>query len=907
LESVESFLSKVATATHHLPPLETLVILPTQRACYDYKQLLGNKAEAPLLLPSVVPIGNLLEKLNAPPVADDITLLVTLHQTYSELHRIIPFRDFIPFGEQVLDTFNEIDRQLVDASALFQQLLDLKRIDEAFSGDEEEQYEQFKRFWSSFLNTPHTPLQTNFLKYWEELGPLYTAYRKRLEQEGFTYEGLAWKIVSETVEKQAYFSAFKHLVFAGFYALNTTEEVLFEKLTKRLNLLVYKDADRLYTENQRHEAGRYFKRGLLSSKELPWTGDHFSVPKERYEVIGCNGVYATSLQLCNDIQIHYTQNPKARLAVVLTDESLLFPLLQCGNKLGLPLNPSMGFSLSLHPVFNLLKLVAQCRPIGQHEINEVLVERCLTVFLEEPIVRDNHREKDLSRLSESIRSWLGIVPESPDNEGVLLLDFLHALTFDKNEWMFTLHSHMLLHTEAAVERLGTCADIPDSPSWWELLIRQLKSVRISFETSPEGIPVMGFLETRVLDFDSVFIATLNEGTLPSSAVSSSLIPYALRKAYRLPCREEQQAVTAYHFYRLLQRAQNIHLYYNVQLNSMGAGEKSRYLYQLNLDVIRKYPPLSVRYLNQSPKINPPGSGAFEITKTAEILDKIVSKYIDTPENRDKKLGLSATVLRMYSECSMKFYLSKVAGLRNDKTPDYIDKPTFGTILHRAMELAYPINTLLTKEYIQLRINNIDELLETAIQDTYGRNTQYGHDYLMKGVLKKLIKNIMDLDMRQPGFTLEGSEVELNTSLDLPNGTRLLLKGNIDRLERRGGYLNIIDYKTGNDKIRDKPPEKLLEKSEDKTEFQLLFYALLIRKTKGLHETIRSGIMKLKSNEQIYLNEGEAVTSEQLESFEQLITGLITELLDPAVPFRMTADSKPCTYCDFNVLCQRKSA
>ncbi|MFN9959524.1 MAG: hypothetical protein ACK55I_41065, partial [bacterium] len=158
----------------------------------------------------------------APPVADDITLLVTLHQTYSELHRIIPFRDFIPFGEQVLDTFNEIDRQLVDASALFQQLLDLKRIDEAFSGDEEEQYEQFKRFWSSFLNTPHTPLQTNFLKYWEELGPLYTAYRKRLEQEGFTYEGLAWKIVSETVEKQAYFSAFKHLVFAGFYALNTT-------------------------------------------------------------------------------------------------------------------------------------------------------------------------------------------------------------------------------------------------------------------------------------------------------------------------------------------------------------------------------------------------------------------------------------------------------------------------------------------------------------------------------------------------------------------------------------------------------------------------------------------------------------------------------------------------------------
>ncbi|MFM9056685.1 MAG: PD-(D/E)XK nuclease family protein [Bacteroidota bacterium] len=466
---------------------------------------------------------------------------------------------------------------------------------------------------------------------------------------------------------------------------------------------------------------------------------------------------------------------------------------------------------------------------------------------------------------------------------------------------------MLLHTEAAVERLRTCDGIPDSQSWWELLIRQLQSVRISFETSPEGIPVMGFLETRVLDFNSVFIATLNEGTLPSSAVSSSLIPYALRKAYRLPCREEQQAVTAYHFYRLLQRAQKIQLYYNVQLNSMGAGEKSRYLYQLNLDVIRKNPPAVARYLSQSPKINPPANAAFEIPKKPEILDKIRSKYLDSPENRDKKQGLSASVLRTYIDCPMKFYLSKVAGLRNDQSPDHIDKPTFGNILHRAMELAYPVNTVLSKEFIELRKKSIDELLETALRDKYGRNTQYGHDYLMKGVLKRLIKKIMEHDSKNPGFTLEGTEVELNTSLELPNGARILLKGNIDRLERRGNCLDIIDYKTGNDKISNKPPEKLIEKNENKTDFQLFFYAMLVRKTRGTHETIRSGIMKLKTKELLFLNKEEPVTNEQLDSFEQGIIQLVSELLDPDVPFRMTTDSKPCTYCDFNVLCQRKSA
>ncbi|MBK7967088.1 MAG: hypothetical protein IPK10_18655 [Bacteroidetes bacterium] len=37
------------------------------------------------------------------------------------------------------------------------------------------------------------------------------------------------------------------------------------------------------------------------------------------------------------------------------------------------------------------------------------------------------------------------------------------------------------------------------------------------------------METRILDFEHVYIAPLNEGSLPSVAASKSLIPYSLRK------------------------------------------------------------------------------------------------------------------------------------------------------------------------------------------------------------------------------------------------------------------------------------------------------------------------------------------------------------------------------------------
>ena len=96
----------------------------------------------------------------------------------------------------------------------------------------------------------------------------------------------------------------------------------------------------------------------------------------------------------------------------------------------------------------------------------------------------------------------------------------------------------------------------------------------------KGLQVMGVLETRNLDYKNVFILSLNEGAFPSSANKGSYIPFNIRKAYGLPTVEHQDAMYAYLFYRVLQRAENVMLFYNSETDVLGQGEMSRYLQQL---------------------------------------------------------------------------------------------------------------------------------------------------------------------------------------------------------------------------------------------------------------------------------------------------------------------------------------
>ena len=74
---------------------------------------------------------------------------------------------------------------------------------------------------------------------------------------------------------------------------------------------------------------------------------------------------------------------------------------------------------------------------------------------------------------------------------------------------------------------------------------------------------MGVLETRNLDFRNlIMLSPSTKGNCPKPGGDSSFIPYNLRKAFGMTTIEHKNAVYAYYFYRLIQRAENVTLLYN---------------------------------------------------------------------------------------------------------------------------------------------------------------------------------------------------------------------------------------------------------------------------------------------------------------------------------------------------------
>jgi hypothetical protein len=112
--------------------------------------------------------------------------------------------------------------------------------------------------------------------------------------------------------------------------------------------------------------------------------------------------------------------------------------------------------------------------------------------------------------------------------------------------------------------------------------------QVDFYGEPlEGLQVMGMLETRTLDFKRVIITSMNEGILPTGKSQNSFIPFDLKRGFGMPTYDEKDAIYAYHFYRLLQRAEEVWLIYDSDTQGVGLKEKSRFIFQVEQELAKE--------------------------------------------------------------------------------------------------------------------------------------------------------------------------------------------------------------------------------------------------------------------------------------------------------------------------------
>ncbi|MEI9920625.1 MAG: PD-(D/E)XK nuclease family protein [Bacteroidota bacterium] len=928
-------------------------IFPNKRAALYFEKYLSSEIKRPLWAPAMYSIEEFFKKNSDLREPDKLTLIFRLYQVYtSVLKNNESFDRFYFWGEMLLRDFDEIDKYLVDATQLFKDLSKIKELDETFDYLTDEQKLFLKEFWMHFSENPSIT-KDEFLIMWKKLPKVYSEFTKALRKESLGYEGMIHRDVAESLSKKIPTSLKNSkLIFAGFNALTKAEEKVISALVAN-GAKIYWDADQYYVENDLQEAGQ-FMREYRKHEHLSATFDgplpkHFLESPKKISLTAVPQRIGQAKLAGLEISAILKQLPKddlpaelSKTVIVLPDESMLLPMMHSLPDELLDINVTMGFPLRDTPLFNLLDQVIEMQvkkrtsPVtratgfNHREVNAILGHAYFLALAEHEA---QHRITDIvrnNRVYVPIEELLGEDPifatffkpvDSAQATDYLLelVEHLGSRLTDKKsfdrEYAYHFHQH--------ISRLHTIFSVSEkAPDWrgFQKLFRQVMMMqKIPFTGEPlRGLQIMGVLETRNLDFDNVIILSLNEGQLPSPPRQGSYVPHAIRRAYALPTWDHQDAIYAYLFYRLLQRASNISFYYSTEPDIIGNGEMSRYLQQV---IIESKLPIEKRVLHNPIHVH--AIHPIVVDKTAKVM-QLLDKFVnETPEMR----SLSPSSLNDYIECSLRFYLKQVAQMKEaDEVEEEVDARVLGSILHDVAfwlygELRDKRNGLVNAEDLSVSDEQIDRLIDRAFREFYHMKEDEpvvyeGKRIVVKEIVKTFLRKVLERDSEHAPFEIRMLEEDFNEKIDLPSGKRVRVGGKIDRADATRGTVRIVDYKTGVDELKFDNIVSLFdgESKHNKAAFQTILYAYVY----FLHhnsptEKIQPGLMNRNSLFGKDFKFGLKVGNDRepmedvkpmLQEFGQRLHDVVGEIFNPFIPFKQTSNTKSCMYCLYKSLCRR---
>lgn len=922
-----SFLSKLAkellsnnsTSLHNIN-----IVLPNKRAKIFLIEELKKQSSTTFLAPKIISIEMLIEEIAQLRTLDNIELLFEFYIVYldtTEKSKQQDFEKFSSWAVTLIQDFNEIDRYLINQNEIFSYLFDIERI----------------KHWTPNVNN-QSKLIENHLDFWKLMPFYYQKFSEHLLNKKVGYQGLLYRKASENCLDFAKKSEDKTFVFAGFNALNASEETIIKCLLEHNKASVFWDIDAVFLKDEFHDAGLFLRRIKNSWKHFEthpfnWITDAFSNDK-KIEVIGTPKSIGQAKIAGKIIEkIVFENKSLENTALVLSEENILIPIL---NALPIEvenLNITMGYPSKNNPaqilIYKLfqLHLNAQNRNKKQSvfyykEVLEILNNPLIVSSIQANEVVKIIKNSNLTFITSNRLSELFSKYDLSSNELVQhlffdwnvsvneILEKLKAILIyikthlsNQNEqdkvtkaFVFSIYNVILKITNY----FETYNKIENLEILFTIYKQVIDQAQVSFEGEPlKGLQIMGILESRVLDFENVIITSLNEGKLPGGKSNNSFIPYDVKLEKGLPTYKERDAIFTYHFYRLLQRAKNIYLLYNTHSEGIDAGEKSRFITQLEIEHLPNHNFKKVFYNAIKPDtIYQP----IEVIKTQPILDRL--EEIATIK------GFSPSSLTNYLRNPIQFYYQRILGVReNEEVEENVAANTLGTIIHEVLEKMYaPFegkNIQIQLSDIEIMIQNIEAItLEKFIEVYKEGEIKKGKNLIAFEVAKRNIYNFLIQEKQH----IENGDELFILSLEKPHETifehpnlpyPVKISGKVDRIELRNNTIRIIDYKTGKveaNKLKINTFEGLtLDLANDKI-IQLLCYALMFQTNplKGNYN-VEVGIFSFKNMKAGFLpftfGKGRGVVSETiittefLENFKEELVILIQEILNPAISFK----------------------
>ena len=864
---------------------DTLIVLPNKRARRMLQKELAAGISQPCFSPTIFSIDEFIHKLSDYTLCDDIELLHILFQAYQQFEhaKSEKLASFLSWAETFIHDISEIDMQLADASKIFGNLSDIKELETVFGRE------------------TLSPNQQRYLKFYGSLHELYRNFNSFLDEEKLAYEGKIYKDVAEHLLDYAQKFKFKRYIFAGFQTLSPSEMAMAQYYHQEHQAEFYFDIDDFYRSN--YTPFISILQNKLKINDLQWIhNDYASIPKEIFFVGASKSMNQIFYAIEQLNRIEQEEGSLNNTVLVFSDEKLLIPFIHCYDCS--KANLTMGYPLAATPAYALLAALISCARNGQRfqsmqQQDEMLYyHRDVFSFFRNPLIVNylfnntkQHEDfiKDLLALNSIFYPHQALqfptvgtinAPEFPDLSGNPTDILQSVITFFE-----LLQSHCIQAGTSAFDQhcLGMIidglqealtylqyfqTDTTDLESTIFIINHLIQRNSIPLKGNPsEGLQIMGLLETRTLDFKNVIMLSVNEGTLPAGRSSNSLILHEVKRYFDLPTYQEKDTVYGYHFFRLLQRAEQIHLLYNTDSDTSLA-EKSRFLKQLDFEVnaqhlnnIRLHElilPTMVSSEHQSKE--------FSIAKTDAIMEQLL------------QMEYTYSQLNDYLNCPLQFYLKHIAKIQPaEDISESVEQKLIGNAIHDLLDEIGKQLIDKPSDYphiIGKILQNIDSSVEEAMKKAFFKehhnheegkvyiDLSRGKSFLATEVVKKAVTSYLnklkeefeEAEKEQYSFKILATEKRMTATVNVDQHP-IQLKGFADRIDLRNGLVTLLDYKTGY--VSDKglicnDLADIFSSTEHKQILQLLMYAYLYNynRDQGTDSRIQNSEFKIQNSDQL---------------------------------------------------------
>ena len=931
----------------------------------------------PVRMPVTLTINDFFYRAHGVDTEDRVTLLLELYSCYREVNPSVETLDeFISWGEVILGDFSDVDKYMVDPAQVFTNVMEYKEMQDDYSYLTPGQRKALADFISHFRdgnglkpNAKGDNVKSRFLKIWDMLLPLYRKFNdhlraKNMAYDGMVYRGLVEKVTSGSAAdlfREAYPTCSK-FVFVGLNALNESERTVLKKMRDAGIAEFCWDYSSDMIRDGRNRSSFNMQRNVEEFRQ-GWKLDPEGLADPVFNVVSVPSSVGQAKQLPGILEetMGLRTPDCTECAIVLPDESLLMSVLNSiPPEIG-DINVTMGYPMSSSSIWSLMEditsLQLHLRKRGDEwffyhrQVRSILSSGMLMKAL------DQEGRDIAARICTEAKYY---IPQS-DFRGCRLMELLfrpvvedprhadaaqiHRLEDYQMEFISALAPRLIEDAGSASEvefarRYHSCINLLRGkeleilPVTYARLLSQLAGAEsVPFEGEPlKGLQVMGPLETRALDFRNVIILSCNEGIFPKKNVSTSFIPPELRKGFGLPTNEFKDAVLAYSFYRLIQRAENVWLVFDSRMEKMKAGEESRYIKQLEYHFrkpVRRY----VAKAGMSPS-----TSEVPLHKPAGI------------ERLVKGINLSVSSMQDYLKCPAMFYYSSICGLRaEEEVSESMDAGMLGNVYHATMQALYLGDAAMDPGFLMdrasvrhaLREGRLvpmekvtDSYLDRWIRDRAGIKAKVralimeelhtldvvGRDLVTEEVILQYVVKTLERDrehLRLKGvgsFRVIGLELPVSWSCD---GYRFF--GYIDRIDSfEDGTVRIVDYKTG--KVEDKDVNitdsnagkvaealfKVDNEKRPKIALQLFLYGKYVEDMEWMKGKRMVNVIYPAAS--LFTTAVADLEKPRSEEFSRIVLGKLKETLaemtDPETDFRRTKSVKTCSHCDFRNICGR---